>query len=190
MPMPMSELRQSKHVGLPERTYPICVAGKLLAEIEALDEEFRRAVEAEEASGGRRRVGSKSKAATIAQQIDTKRTEMEEHTVTVRVRAHEHGEWRRWCDDHPAREDHDTDQKVFMGLCNADDLIGSLGDYVVAINGEEPKDGDWEFVFANANSGDRSGLARVVASMHETSVDIPKSRLAWLNSRRSDTDSD
>lgn len=186
----LAELRESPHVGLPERSYPICLAGKLLAEFEDLDEQFQRALEAEESAGPRKRVGSKSKAKTIAEQLEKLRDEMEEHTVTVKVRARQQGEWRRWCEEHPAREDSDKDTKVFLGICNADDLVDDLGTYVVAINGEEPKDGDWAFVAANAVDGDKDGLAKIVASMHAGSVDIPKSRLTWLNNLRRETASE
>lgn len=185
----LAELRESPHVGLAEQSVPVCLAGKLLAEINDLDEELRKAVETSEAAG-RKRMTTKSRARQLADQIEKLRLEMDEHTVMVRVRAKEDGEWRRWCEEHPAREDDDTDQKVFGGRCNHADLIEELGAYVIAISGETPAEGDWKFIAASAAHGDKVTLALTVASMQESGVDIPKSRKAWLVDRWSETDSE
>ena len=41
----LAEIRKSEHVGRPERTYPICVAGRLVAQMEALNPELFQAAE-------------------------------------------------------------------------------------------------------------------------------------------------
>lgn len=197
MPKTLADLRKSDHVGLPERSYPICVAGKLLAQLEDLDEEFRQAVEAEESATTRKRLSEKSKARQIAEQMETLRDEMDEHTVHVTVRAVDSEVWRAWCAANPAREGNNLDTRTFLSICNADALLaavqaGQLSEQplVVALNGDKPTDGDWDFVWSNAVHGDRIGLAKLVASMHESSVDVPKSRLAWLRELRNETDSE
>lgn len=191
MPKTLAELRESPHVGPTERSMPICLAGKLLGEIDALDEELRNAVEDERAAAaGRKRMATKSRAKQLAAEIDKKRAEMEEHVVMVRVRRKDNGEWRRWCEEHPAREDNDGDTNRFGGFCNHDDLIEELGSYVVGIGAETANEDDWKFISAGAAHGDLVSLAQLVASMQEMGVDIPKSRTAWLNEVLSETDSE
>ena len=191
MPKSLADLRKSDHVGLPERSYPICVAGRLLARFEELDEEFQKALKDED-PGPRKRVGTKDRAKQIAQEQQTLLDEMDEHTVHVTVRAVDSDVWRAWCAAHPAREGNVMDTRTFMSICDSDALMADLagGDYVAAINGDKPAEGDWDFVWANAGHGDKLGLAKLVVSMHESTVDVPKSRLAWLREWRSETDSE
>lgn len=197
MPKPLAELRKSDHVGLPERSFSICVAGKLLALIEEKDEQFRKALEAEEAAP-RKRVGSKSKAQQYADEMQPLIEEMDEHTVHGVVRGIDSEVWRAWCAAHPAREGNTVDTRTFMGICDSDALLTALAGgrldeehpLVVSLNGEKPTDGDWDFVWANAVHGDKMSLAKLVVSMHEQTVDIPKSRRDWLREFRSETDSE
>lgn len=188
MPKSLSEIRSSEHVGRPERTYPICVAGRLVAEMSALDRALEEAFEAESAKP--RTMGEKSQAKKIAEQADALREQMAEHTVDVRLRASDNGSWRRWCQAHPAREDEERDKLFGVGICNSDDLIADLGTYVVKIGDDEPGKGDWDFIADNASAGDLLGMARVVMSMHESGVSVPKSRVSWLRERMSEPDSE
>lgn len=188
MPKSLAEIRASKHVGRPERTYPICIAGRLVAEMAALDQKLVEAIESER--GKPVRAGASSQAKKIAQQADALRDEMAEHTIPILLRSRPNGDWRRWCREHPAREDEDRDKLFGLAVCNSDDLVADLGRYVVTIGEDEPQNGDWEFVAENASAGDLFGMARLVMGMHESAVDLPKSRLAFLRDQTREHDSE
>ena len=99
---------------------------------------------------------------------------MAEHEGELRLRALTDGEWRRWVNEHPPREEgkpgHQRDQEVTAGYCNADDLIDALGLWAHAWNGEPLAEGDWDIIAANLGSPDFKAAAQTVVGMHETAV--------------------
>jgi hypothetical protein len=60
-----------------------------------------------------------------------------------------------------------ADLEVSYGYCNAVALMASLGDYAKSWNGDDLKPGDWDFIEANAASGDLKELCKIVVQMHE-----------------------
>lgn len=214
----LSELRLSPDVGRPEKPYDICVAGKLAAELEEADRElFGIEEQLQVAQGDRerssRRLGEKPPEADLQQQAqaaaersDEIRRRMTEHTVTLHLVGKPSGEWRRWAAAHPARDEEQDeggakrDQRYAGGWCDIDALIADLGGYTegeerrpgwIERYGEEPASDEWwQFVAANAAPGDLTMLASTVVGMHEQVVDLGKSRVAWQQTRRSDTSSE
>jgi hypothetical protein len=84
-----------------EGTVPICFAGDLVAQYEALDAQRRRA----ELSGGDSLAGSG--ASVIQAQMDELREQMQESTVDFRLRAVSRRRWTELVAAHPPRKDAD-----------------------------------------------------------------------------------
>lgn len=198
-PKSIAEMRQSPLVGRVETTAKICVAGKLQAELEAVDAEmieFLSRAEVAEQDQGRRRLNElpagaeyRAQAEVLAERADELRDQMADHTVDVRFRAKESGEWRNWVIANPARDDDMRDQRTMQGVCNADALVASLGEYVVEVNGTDPGQRDWDFIAENAAPAALLDAARKVMQLHETVVSLGKSRRAWLLERTSANES-
>lgn len=177
----LAELRQSERVGLPKRTYSLCLAPALVDEVRQLVEQLEeaQAVSAAQREGDAttappRRAGESSPVLAIRDRLRALREEMAEHTGELTMQGVTEGEWRAWVDEHPAREDNGRDRRVAFGYCNADDLIDELGSYAHAWNGDKLTPGDWDFIRANAAPGDIKELVQAVVSMHEMAVDAPK----------------
>lgn len=188
-PMSLADIRQSPLVGRPERSYQLCLAPKIVAKIEALDAEFFDAHAREQDGAAPKRVGDSSRAKEIAEEQDKLREQMAQHTGALVVRGKVSGEWRQWCEEHPAREDNIRDKEIGLKRCNADDLVSSLGDFAVSYNGEDLAEGDWEYIYSNAAGGDLDSIATIVVLMQEQAVNVPKSRLAWLKTQQKEPDS-
>lgn len=208
--MKLSEMKASPDVGRPERTFDICVSGKLAAKLAVADRAFydaetrlaeaRAAAEPvdEDSPIRPRRLAQRSvdpvleqAAQDAAAECDRIRGRMAEHTVTLTVRASEFGKWRQWASQHPARDEdtdpagHARDERYAAGICNVDALIPTLGDYVIDYGGEQPEPDSWAFIEANASPGDLTMLASIVVGLHEQVVDLGKSRVAWHADRQS-----
>ena len=177
----LAELRQSPRVGLPERTYALCLAPKLIGEVQGLLSELEDAMvseaaqrEGDESGAPPKRMAAKPASAKIQARLADLRGEMAEHTGTLTLRGVTEGEWRLWVDDHPAREGNTRDAAIAYDCCNADALVDSLGQFAYAWNDEPLKPGDWEFLRDNAAPGDIKTLAQMVVAMHESVVNVPK----------------
>lgn len=185
MPKSLAELRKSPHVGLPERTYPLCVAGKLSAEFDRLEAELDEALRDEISRS--KRMGSKSRVDEVNERREELRREMAEHEVVLRFRAKPSATWREWVNDNPPRDDNNLDKQAGLDV---DALTDSLRDYVVSINGEDFTDDDWSFCIANAAPGDIWRMTALVLSLHQQGLDVPKSLNGWLATRRQSKTSD
>lgn len=199
MPKSLAELRTEKRETVAERPYTLCLAADLVAEVQALAEELDRLPQStlkvdDERKGPPTRMGgggnrrAKEIHARMAELLD----EMAEYEGELRVRANKtDGEWRQWCNAHPAREEgeqgHDRDQRITYGYCNADDLVDDLGAYAHTWNSEPLTDGDWSML--NVGNADKQAIAYLVVSMYEVSVSIPKWRNALSASLPTGNDS-
>lgn len=214
----ITELMSSPDVGLPESTVDICVAGKLatelqaatdaLVEIEARVEEIKAEHdgEAEGDSPKRRRMAVKpetlekleaaeAEADAQAAVCDEIRDRVSDHTVAVKVRGKGSGEWRRFCDDHPARAKDDDptgyrrDLQLASLACNIDALAESAADWIVGYGDDDATPEAWEFVSSNAIPSEMTKLAKAIADLHEGGINVGKSRRDWLATRRGETPS-
>lgn len=177
----LAELRQSPRVGLPQRSYQLCVSSAVLGEYQTLLAQLEEAEvtaaaqsEGDESKAPPKRMGKGSDAARIRARLAELRDELAEHTGTLILRGIDEGSWRLWTDAHPAREGNDRDAAIAFACCNADDLIDDLGTFAHTWNGDALGPGDWDFLKANAAPGDIKTLAQLVVTMHESVVDIPK----------------
>lgn len=181
----IAELRASSRAALPEWPYEVCLSQQLVAEVQGLQEEKSRLeveakrVEPEKGTATKRKMaeGANPRIEEIDARLEALYDEMREHTGTLVVRAHTSGSWRRWCDEHPPREDGrdergrpivlEFDESVAYGFCNASDLMARLGEFAVSWNGVELQAGDWEWITERAAPGDLKEIARQVVLMHE-----------------------
>lgn len=176
----LAELRQSPHVGLPEKLYPICLAGKLQAEYDLLQSEYE--LIEDDPKGGR--VGARSPRRKLEDQLEALREQMHEHLVPVLFRAKPGHEWREFVGARPPREDERLDE--ITGF-NVDKVIQDLPEFIVTVSDKPLEPGDWEFVRANAADGDLKECVSIVIALHNRPVDIPKSRLNLrLNQEKQD----
>lgn len=188
----IAELRKSPHVGLPERSYDLCLASTLTAEVQTLlsDLEDARAAAGaridDDTPGKPKRMADGGAVKKIRARLTVVRDEMREHTGTLTLRGIDEGKWRLWVEAHPAREDSERDNRIAHGYCNGDDLIDNLATFAAAWNGDPLKPavydadgelvepGDWDWIRSKAAPGDLLELASLVVVMHESVIDVPK----------------
>lgn len=191
----LAELRASAHTSLPERAYSLCLAQGLVAEAQSLQQErgdldleratltVGRTDENGEASGPPKRVGEgdpprvaeiDARLAEIDERLEVLADEMRDHTGELRLRAIPAGEWRRWVDTNPAREDSKIDEDAAYGLCDSSALLGSLRRFATSYNGDDLGEGDWDFIANRAAPGDLKAICREVVQMHELAGALPK----------------
>jgi hypothetical protein len=171
----------------PERSVTVCLAPHLVAEVQSLTEELSalpmppRSVDAgdDEPDGRPKRQGEGKdpRAAEIEARLEVLLQEMGDAEGELRVRAITDGDWRRWVNENPARDEgkpgHPRDQEVTFGICNADALIDDLGRYAYTWNGEPLAEGDWvEHLSPRLGSPDLKQIATAVVAMHESRLDF------------------
>lgn len=191
----LDDLRKGAPVARTERVYQLCLRLDLMAEVDALQQEWsslritEAAVDPDLAPPKRKGEGGNPRAEEVRQQLAALRDQLEDSTGDLRLRAMRDGEWRQWSNDHQAREDDVRDDQVAFGVCNADDLANDLGLWAIAWNGDDLAAGEWDRFFApNLSGGDLKALVQMVVLMQEVSAD-PKSRLAALPGGRPSNDS-
>lgn len=198
----LAEMRQSPKVGRPRRSYQLCLAGAVMAEMQSLANELAdlatRAFIPEDEPKKPTRVNDPERVKVAARmaEIRVRQTELDdemaEHTGELILEGIDDGEWDRWVDENPARPDgnksHLRDLRVTGGICDADAVIADLPRYMAEWNGDPLNDEDKKFVFESAAGGDKKELAQLVIVMHETAVDLPKLRERWRAGMASDTD--
>ena len=177
----LAELRQSSRVGLPTRSYPLCLAPKLAGEVQELLDELQAAMireaaqtKGDESAAPPKRMGERLRSVEIRERLAEVQAEAEEHTGTLTLQGLTEGQWRLWCDEHPAREGNKRDEDIAHGYCNADDLIDNLTTFAHQWNGDDLKPGDWEFIRENAAPAEIKQLAELVVAIHENAVNLPK----------------
>lgn len=78
------------------------------------------------------------------------------------------GDWQRFKDANPPREDNAADVQFTGGVCDSSALFKTLGRYVKTWNGEDVADGDWDSWLAERITyADRRDLVAAVVGMHE-----------------------
>lgn len=177
----LAELRTSPLVGLPERTYSLCMASSLVGEVQSLVAQLQDAedVAAAQAEGDGdkappRRAGQKSPTDKIRKRLVEVQAEMIEHTGKLGLRGIKNAAWMEWVAEHPAREGNQRDQAYTYGVCDADALMADLGRYAATWNGEPMTPADWAFLEDSAAPADIKGICQLVVAMHEMRLDIPK----------------
>jgi hypothetical protein len=182
----LAELRASSVVTLPERTYPICLAQNLVAEVELLSNEqteiqmAKRLLdpEGEPVQKPKRLAEAENPRVTeIRDRLEQLYEEMRDHTGVLLLRAQESGWWTTWRDENPARPGpadesgrptvNAVDQFVTQGWCDSSALLDDLGRYVVSYNDEPMTPENWAFIRSAAAPGDLKAVCTLVVQMQE-----------------------
>lgn len=192
MPKSLADLRTSPHTSLPERSYSLCLAAGLVAEVQTLLDELDTLMvttqsDDDKPTGPPKRLndGPGPRIAAVNARLAEVWSEMDEHTGDLRLRAITDGEWRRWVDENPARPESARDDDIAYGVCNADALMLNLGRFAHSWNGEPIAEQDWAFIESKAGHADLKQIARAVVTMHEMAADLGKYRLLSLGNRGS-----
>lgn len=199
----LADLRAVKPVGRRESTVSLCLAPHLVAEIQALTAKHDRLAPAptsddDEPAGPPRRVGgARPEGAALRARIAELLEEMREYEGELTIRANlTDGEWRRWTNDHPARDEgepgYDRDQRVTAGFCDADALIDALGLFVHQWNSEPTTAEDWAEVFEpSIGTADKADVASRVVGLYESRLDFQglRSALSPILKRLNDSSS-
>lgn len=87
------------------------------------------------------------------------------------------GDWLRWKEDHPPREDNEGDARIGLGYCNATDLYAELGRFVAEWGGEPLSDGEWDaWLGEQITFADKRDLVTEVVGLYESRLNrAPKS---------------
>ena len=168
----LAELRASTRTSLPIWSYSLCLAQGLVAEVQAIEEQLLdlRVPRRDPDDDGPPRRLAEGPSARVVELEDRKAAlyeEMREHTGEIRLQGKPAGEWRRFVDANPPRKDNKADEAFTYGLCDADALLASLGDFVVSWNGDPLGEGDWDFIANRAPAGDLKEMCRQVVQLHE-----------------------
>jgi len=163
-----------KAAKLPERSVSVCLRGDLVADIEALERDLKAALEDRATNG---RLGSKSQAKDLADQIEAKRAEMGEAMVTFRLRAMKASEWRGYTSRHQGKDG---------GI----DVLPLMGEAIPAsvIEPDDMDAEDWVTFNENTPASEMGKLIDAVWELNMQGVNVPKSPLASAVSRRSEGD--
>lgn len=184
----LAELRAGKATkSLPTRVRRITLNLDLLAGIQRLEEEKadltvqmnRKSSEDRDGTDAVRKMaeGAPPRLEEIREELGALYESLRDSEGEILLRGITGGEWQRWKDEHPPREDSVTDKDVAWGLCNATDLLDDLARFVVSWEGEEFAPDDWDGWFRDkVSAGDLRDLVTDVVAMHEMSgVRAPKS---------------
>lgn len=78
------------------------------------------------------------------------------------------GDWQRFKDDNPPREDNVADVRLARGHCNSSAVFETLGRYVKTWDGEAVTEADWDgWLAERITYADRRDLITEVVMMHE-----------------------
>lgn len=191
----LDEILNSPDVGLPERRHLICVAGKLNADFDRVEEEIEQLledeVEARRAFVQRRANGDAGEKSTTrmgekyrpspdlaakTEEREALRERMAKLTVELSLRGKPDHVWREWKAQHPPREGNNLDGRVGFNIDELGDVIRTTPrEYVVAINDADYSDEQWAKIMDAAAAGDMWRLINVVHGMQSQVVDLPKS---------------
>lgn len=179
----LAELRASREKKLPTRIATVCLDLEALADAQRLQAEKENVLlEArrhnDDGDGPPARLGETipPRVAEIEAELSALWDRMRESEGELLLRAIPGGEWQRWKDEHPPRDDNRTDEQTTFGVCNGQDLLNDLGRFVVSWNGEQLAEGDWDTWLADQIApADLAALVGLVVEMHEVRITVPKS---------------
>lgn len=175
-----------KAAKLPERSVEICTRGDLVADIEVLERELAALLE-DRATNGRVATSAKPRL-DKADEIQAKRAEMAESTITFRVRALAPKKWRALTTKYQ-NKDGGLDLLGLMGdaipvsVISPDDLDAE--DWARLMGGTVEEDGEPVEVEAVIPASELGKLIDAVWDLNMRGVSVPKSPLASAVNRTS-----
>lgn len=160
-------------IRLPEDVYKLCLRPDLRVEWEKAEAELEAA--RRDDAGSLAGVGTATKAA--ARRVQQIEAEMEEHTLSITLRALTHKQWTDLVAAHPPREDSDE------GIWNGQTFSRAL----LAACAAEPDVSEEQAaaLVDRLTLGQWNNLQEVLFNLNSQAVDVPKSRSASETLRRS-----
>lgn len=183
----LADLRKEKDqpAQLPTRVIKACLDQSLLADIQRLTSEksdlltesVRTTGEGEQAGPPKRQgEGTNPRLAEIDAELEPLYQRLRDTEGEILLRATDGGSWLRWKDAHPAREGNESDERFAYGFCNATDLMGDLGKFVISWDGDEFGPGEWDWFSKKVAPADLAECVKAVVEMHESRISAPKSQ--------------
>lgn len=178
----LAELRaQSGPQPLPRHTKIVTlVEGQhLLAEMESLaDELLSIAAKASgtnedgERTGAPRKTGQGADLSERAEEIRARQAEipndLAEFQGELGLVGISGGDWQRFKDDNPPRENHRQDYAYTGGRCHSGAVFAALGKFVKTWNGDPVAADDWDkWLAERITYSDRRDMIKVIVGMHE-----------------------
>lgn len=112
--------------------------------------------------------------------------ELREHQGKVTLTGLEGGDWQRFKDKNPPREDNRQDRRLSFGFCDSSALFNALGQFVTAWDDEPVDSAAWDGWLAEKIAyADRRDLVPAVVNMHENRAP----HIPFLSSGSSTTES-
>lgn len=182
MPKSLAELRaQSGPPPLPRATKVVTlIEGQhLLAETEQLSDELlmiaNQATRTDadgERTGPPRKAGEGASLPPRVEEIQARQAEILDELADfqgeVTLKGITGGEWQRFKDENPPREDNPQDLNFTGGACNASAVFAALTRFVSGWNGTDLAPGDWDnWLAERITYADRRDLVAVIVKMHE-----------------------
>lgn len=160
---------------LPTADVPLCMDSAMWAELDALTAELSE-LSAEGAAPKRAPKASDGPNPRVAELEERRRelwTAMEAGSGVLVLTSRGLGDWIRWIDAHPPRQDNLLDDELALGLCNAVDLVDDLGRWATSWDGDPFQDGDWALFAPRVPAGASKRLVQAVVMMHDLDI-LPK----------------
>lgn len=187
----VAQMRASGKVQQPTTTRTICLSSDLddryRAQRAALEQALAALEKAKDKpgrAGGNPHVLNARKAVKeCSATLDATAEEMAAFEVDVVVKRWPAGDWNRWAELHPPREQEPDEQgrRALMirdamhgGRCNFDALVADLGEWVVELNGQPATADEWEWLASTAPAASLDDLADDVLALHGERVSLPK----------------
>ncbi len=153
---------------LPESTVPLCLRGDLQAEWETLE----RALAEVKQRGDRRLAGSPEEA-KLARQLRDLEAQMQDSTITLRLRALPRREFMKLVEKHPPRKDNSADRMVGIDQSSFYDAL--IGACIVEPELDEERLGKLLDALTDAQF---NKLATTAWELNRSDVSVPFSRTA------------
>jgi hypothetical protein len=199
-------MRASGKVQQPTTTRTICLSSDLDERYRAQRAELEKALaELEKAKAKPGRAGgnphvlkAREVVAERSAALDATAEEMAAFEVDVVIRRQPAGDWNRWAELHPPREQEPDEQgrRALMirdamhgGRCDFDALVADLGEWVVELNGQPATADEWDWLAETAPAASLDDLADDVLALHGERVSLPKPLTPLLSTLLDDSDS-
>lgn len=195
-PTPLPKAEQT--VTLVEGQHLLSAAQRLIEEKSDLQIAGRSTDDEGKPTGPRNKAGQGGKEArdrlarldAITEELAALSEQLGDHQGILGLVGLSGGDWQRFKDANPPREDNLADLRLTGGNCNSTAVFESLGTYVKTWNGEDVVEADWDSWLAERIIyADRRDLVTVVVSMHEQGLGrVPKSSSSSSSMEPSATD--
>lgn len=181
MTSPMTAKDRIKGAQRQRKFARINLRGDLVAEIESLEQQLETLRDSDRVAGSPLRMTDIPEQTILAERIEGLREQMGEEWLDLTLEQQSWHDWRAFKTANPPREGDDYDQLVgvqfdalveeFMPKCVVDPKLDAE---------------DWEGIFQKVSPASIRDLGGVAFSLHEITLDVPKSLVASVVMRRSE----